>query len=44
MDELPQDYRGRILFGLEMSGAYPNVQTPHMSATGREAGFSRSFS
>ncbi len=31
MDEMPQDSRGRILFGLKMSVAYPTVSTLHTS-------------
>lgn len=31
MDELPQDSRGRIFFGLKMSVAYLGVQTLHTS-------------
>ncbi len=31
MDEMPQDSRGRILFGLKMSVAFPTVSTLHTS-------------
>ena len=31
LDELPQKSRGRILFGLKMSVAYPTVSTLHTS-------------
>ena len=31
MDELPQDRRGRILFGLKLSVAYCTVPTLHTS-------------
>jgi len=44
MDELLQDGRGRILFGLDMSVAHSTVSDVVYVAAGREAGFSRSFS
>ena len=31
MDKMPQDCRGRTLFGLKMSVAYPTVSTLHTS-------------
>ena len=44
MDELLQDRRGRILFGLNMSVAHSTVSDVVYVAAGRETGFSRSFS
>ncbi len=39
MDELPQDCRGRILFGLNVSVAHSTVSDVVYVAVGREAGF-----
>ena len=44
MEEVLQDRRGRILFGLNMSVAHSTVSDVVYVAAGREVGFSRSFS
>ena len=44
MEEVLQDRRGRILFGLNMSVAHSTVSDVVYVAAGREVSFSRSFS